>query len=54
MPMKATDKAFLLRLPIDMYEFLKELANKDERSVNYEILVAIKDYQEKTEAKLKK
>lgn len=49
MPMKATDKVFPLRLPIEMYEFFKEQAQKDDRSVNYEILLALKDRKDKLE-----
>lgn len=49
MPMKATDKVFPLRLPIEMYEFFKEQAEKNERSVNYEILTALKERRKKLE-----
>lgn len=44
MPVKSTDKVFSLRLPITMYEFLEVEARKQERSVNAEILVAIKKH----------
>ncbi len=50
MPMKATDKAFPLRLPIEMYDFFKEQADKNKRSVNAEILIAMEERQ----AKIKK
>jgi len=47
MPMKATDKVFPLRLSIEMYEFFKEQAKKNKRSVNTEILIAMEERQEK-------
>lgn len=50
MPMKSTDKPFLLRLPISMYESLEIEGRIRERSVNFLILEAIKEYQNKNES----
>lgn len=47
MPMKATDKGFALRLPIETYEFFKEQAKKNKRSVNAEFLIAIEEREQK-------
>lgn len=44
MPVKATDKVFSLRLPIDAYEILHTEAKKQKRSVNAEILLAIEEH----------
>jgi hypothetical protein len=49
MPMKSTDKAFVLRLPIVLYEFFEQEAKKNKRSVNAEILIAMEDRQKKIE-----
>ena len=49
MPMKAADKGFALRVPIPLYEFFKEQAEKNKRSVNSEILIAMEERQEKLE-----
>lgn len=45
--MKVTDKVFPLRLPITMYEYFKEQAEKNKRSVNAEILIALEERQNK-------
>lgn len=50
MPMKATDKQFSLRLPIAMYEEIETEAKKQERSVNFLILQAIKEWLEQNKA----
>lgn len=47
MPMKSTDKAYPLRLPVSMYEFFNDQAKKNKRSVNAEILIALEERQEK-------
>ena len=47
MPMKVTDKGFALRIPIPLYEFFKEQAEKNKRSINSEILIAMEERQEK-------
>jgi hypothetical protein len=44
MPVKATDKVFSLRLPINIYEILEVEAKKEKRSVNAEILIAIEKH----------
>ncbi len=44
MPMKSTDKAFTLRLPDDLYEAMQLLAKENERSMNGEIILAIKKH----------
>jgi hypothetical protein len=49
MPMKATDKTYLLRLPIETYAFFEEQAKKNKRSVNAELLIAIEERQNKIE-----
>lgn len=43
MPMKATDKVFPLRLPIALYEYFKEQARDNKRSVNAEALIALEE-----------
>lgn len=45
MPMKSTDKVYPLRLPITMYEYFQEQAEKNKRSVNTEILIALEERQ---------
>lgn len=47
MPMKSTDKVFPLRLPITLYEYFQEQAEKNKRSVNTEILIALEERQAK-------
>lgn len=47
MPMKSTDKAYVLRLPIPLYEYFEQEAKKNKRSVNAEFLIAIEERQEK-------
>lgn len=47
MPMKSTDKVFPLRLPIELYKFFKEQADKNKRSVNNEILIAMEERKDK-------
>lgn len=54
MPMKATDKVFSFRVPVDLYEFFKEQSVKNERSVNSEFLLAIKERKSKIEKDEKK
>lgn len=54
MPMKATDKVFSFRLPVDLYEFFKEQSRKTERSVNSEFLLALKERKAKIEKEEKK
>lgn len=49
MPMKSTDKVFPLRLPITMYEYFREQAEKNKRSVNAEILIAMEERRERIE-----
>lgn len=44
MPVKATDKVFSLRLPIEIYDTLHQESKRNERSVNSEILLAIKKH----------
>lgn len=44
MPIKKSDKVFSLRLPVTMYDYLKEQAEKQKRSVNAEILIALEQY----------
>jgi len=47
--MKSTDKVFPLRLPITMYEYFQDQAEKNKRSVNAEILIALEERREKIE-----
>ena len=53
MPMKSTDKAYVLRLPIPLYEYFEKEAKKNKRSVNAEFLIAIEERQEKIESEKK-
>jgi hypothetical protein len=39
-----TDKTFSIRLPEDVLKEMRELANEHTRSVNSEILVALREY----------
>lgn len=53
MPIKSTDKTYLLRLPISLYEYFEQVAKKNKRSVNAEFLIAIEERQEKIESEKK-
>lgn len=49
MPVKATDQITSLRVPKTIYEFFKELAAKNDHSVNTEIVVALREKKERIE-----
>ncbi len=49
MPAKESDQKFLLRVDKPLFQFFKELATKDERSINYEIMVAMRERKERIE-----